>query len=71
MAGRPKPYVDDGSKGINLPHAMTVTELIWRLDYCPPDAVVTLGTAPGPLSKVTETVNGYVILDCADPEGGT
>ena len=81
MTGR---YVDDGRFGINMHpgpqiwtgtrfiNTVTVRQLIERLSMCDNlDAVVTLGTAPGCFEKVTETVNGYVILDCVDPDGAS
>ena len=42
---------------------MTVADLANILADCDPAADVTLGHAPGPLTNITPTVNGYVILD--------
>ena len=47
------------------PH--TVRDLINTLAQCNQDAIVTIGSAPGPLGHIPETVNGYVILDCGPP----
>jgi hypothetical protein len=46
---------------------MTVKELITALLDCEMAATVTLGHAPGPLGILTPTINGYVILDRAEP----
>jgi hypothetical protein len=52
--------------------SMTVIQLVRKLLACDNlNAMVTLGEGAGPVGPITETINGFVILDPKRPEGSS